>query len=407
MDYNDNINNIQLGLNTLYAAPEFKLASNKKWVSYTDTDGSQYPEKLMYYKNNCSLHGSIVRSIARQYAGTGFEIIDPSTDIVKTKNTEAFLKDINVHNEDANEILAKLAIDLKLYGGYSMIVVWSKDYSRIIAIEHIDFSKLRAATVDEYGNIPGYYYAWNWKTQRAETIFIPTFSEKIASEQNKKYKELKERLDLNDNNLKSLTEFFKSPTTQIIYYKPYESGEFYYPYPDYIGGINAILADILIDQYGVSSLENGLTVDYVVQFIGQYTDADKIKEASAFLKQHANAAKRRRPVIAFAKDKESMMQIDNISGVNEDKSYTKINENSIQKILTAHGITSPLLVGIKTAGQLGGSEELIQAETIFYKNVISPMQNVLAKSFNKILSINNMAEVKINKLTIINENNEI
>ena len=398
---------IELAVNTMYAAPEFKTVSNKKWVAYIDTDGLQYPEKLQYYKNNSALHGALVKNIARQYAGAGLVIADASVDATLVANTNSFLDNINAKGEDANELLGKMAYDFKLYGGFAVAVVWAKDYSKIVSVEHVDFSKLRVGICDAEGNVPGFYYAWSWKSQRPETIFIPAFSEKVASEQNSKYKELKSALDLGNNNLDKMTEFFSAPTTQILYYKPYESGSFYYPYPDYVGGINAILANILIDQYGVSSMENGLTVDYIVKFIGNYDEASKIKEAQAFLKQHANALKKRRPIIAFAKDKDTMMQIDNISGINEDKSYTKINENSISEIVMSHSVTSPLLVGIKTPGQLGGGQELIDAEVIFYKNTIAPGQNTLAKVFNKILKINKLADVKVEKLSVLNVNSEI
>jgi len=154
-------------------------------------------------------------------------------------------------------------------------------------------------------------------------------------------------------------------------------------------------------------MENGLSVDYIVKFIGNYTDDDKRREAQSFINQHTKATKKKRPIIAFAPDKESMMEVDNISGVNEDKNYTKINENAQQEILSGHGVVSPLLVGIKTTGQLGGTSELQDAERLFFKTVIKPGQNVLTKAFNRIMDINGLEELSIQKLTIFDSNAEL
>lgn len=393
---------IDLGVNTMYSAPIFKPVSGKKWIPFIDTDKSQYPEKLIYYKNNSALHGAIVKSVSKQYAGNGFTF-DTSTS--KSNNTFQFLKNINQYNEDANEVLSKIASDLKLFGGFALAIVWSKDYKSITAVEHIDFSKLRSSIVDDNGKVPGYFYSYDWNTQRPKMIYIPAYSEQTAKENAAKYEEIKKEFDLDPSNLDKINEFFEQPTTQIMYVKPYESGSFYYPYPDYVGATNAILTNILTDQYGVNSMENGLSVDFIVKFVGNYSDDQKRIEAQGFINQHARAAKKKRPIIAFAPDKDHMMEVENISGTNEDRNYTKINENAQQEILSAHSITSPLLVGIKTPGSLGGSTELADAETLFYKNVIKPGQNVLTKAFNKIMTINNLEELSIERLRIFDNTN--
>ena len=61
---------------------------------------------------------------------------------------------------------------------------------------------------------------------------------------------------------------------------------------------------------------------------------------------------------------------------------------SIQQILTAHRITSPMLLGIKTEGQLGGRSELIDARILFEHNVIEPIQQEILRQLEGILQIN-------------------
>ena len=72
----------------------------------------------------------------------------------------------------------------------------------------------------------------------------------------------------------------------------------------------------------------------------------------------------------------------------QDGYYQSINDMSVQQILTAHRITSPMLLGIKTEGQLGGRSELIDAKILFNFNVIEPMQQEILRQLEGILQIN-------------------
>jgi hypothetical protein len=56
-----------------------------------------------------------------------------------------------------------------------------------------------------------------------------------------------------------------------------------------------------------------------------------------------------------------------------------------QKILTAHRITSPMILGIKTAGQLGGREEIIDAYLLLVNTVIRPYQQEILSVFEELL----------------------
>ena len=68
--------------------------------------------------------------------------------------------------------------------------------------------------------------------------------------------------------------------------------------------------------------------------------------------------------------------------------YTSVNEMVVQKILTAHKITSPMLLGIKTSGQLGGRTELIDAYTHFLTTVIQPLQQEILDVFTYLFNTN-------------------
>ena len=85
---------------------------------------------------------------------------------------------------------------------------------------------------------------------------------------------------------------------------------------------------------------------------------------------------------------ENAPKIEPIPQNGADGYYTTINDLTVQKILTAHRITSPMLLGIKTEGQLGGRAEMIDAMQLFQHNVIEPLQQDVLKCLEYILSYN-------------------
>jgi len=68
-----------------------------------------------------------------------------------------------------------------------------------------------------------------------------------------------------------------------------------------------------------------------------------------------------------------------------DDYYYNLNEMVMQKILTAHRITSPMILGIKTPGQLGGRDETIDAYLLLLNTVIRPYQQDILAVFEELM----------------------
>jgi hypothetical protein len=65
--------------------------------------------------------------------------------------------------------------------------------------------------------------------------------------------------------------------------------------------------------------------------------------------------------------------------------YSNMAPQIDQTILTAWGISSPMLLGIKTEGQLGGRTEMLDAYNLFLQTRIIPIQEEMLKTFEKLL----------------------
>lgn len=382
-------------LNPKESAPVFTAQRGKDWVPYTTPDGKkQYGDFLLELFNNSALHGAIVRAKIAQTIGNGI-VWDASEGSPEDEALSDFM--LNINDEyDANELLNRITPDLILGNEIALLVTWTSDWSKIGSIKHIETFKLRAAPVDDSGKVPGYYYSWDWSKQRNDKVFLPAFNTKSAADNKAAYKAALER-----GNSEELQKIFLQPTTQVYFYKPYMPGQFYYALPDYVGAIPSIQTDIMSDQYGVAAFQNGLNTDVMVTFFGLRTPEQKTTEAKKFLMMHTGAAKAKKPLIAFADDANQAPKIDNIGGSKEDKLFMTINENTMQKILSGHRVTDPLLVGIKTAGQLGAGEELQNSIEFWNNTVIKPYQLTIEKILNEFTYINELDPISIEPFVFV------
>lgn len=377
--------------------PSFNSVRNKDQVPFVNEDNEQWPDMIIELANNSATHGAIIQAKIDQVSGLGlvWEETEPNAALL-----DAWSKNMNSEGEDINEILWKVTTDLVLHNGYALLVNWSKDWTKIVSIEHLDFSKVRANKVDnDTGKVEFYWYSWDWSKQRTRKDCIPRFNMASAAQNKKAYAEAIEK-----GNNKDLQDVFLKPTTQLLYYKPYTPGQFYYPLPTYNGALAAIKTDILSDGYGLSSFESGLNASMIVTFFGLLTPDAQRKAVKKFQYMH-EGSRGKKTIFHFQPDETKKgLEVNKIDSNKADGVYTSVNENTLQKILTAHRITDAILVGVQTSsGGFDGGERLTAAIDFWNKSVINPMQQEITKTFNKIMSINQFPTISIDPLDLTPE----
>jgi hypothetical protein len=162
----------------------------------------------------------------------------------------------------------------------------------------------------------------------------------------------------------------------------------YYPLPDYNAGLNIIALDAEIDNFHKNNIRNGLAPSLAIT---TFTNADP-EERQILEEQlrqgYAGSDNAGSLMYMDVANKDEAPIITPIPQNGADGYYTTVNDMVLQKILTAHRITSPMLVGIKTEGQLGGRTELLDAYSHFLKTVIQPMQAKILNTFEEIFNVN-------------------
>ena len=326
---------------------------------------NDFPEFLIYLYNNSSIHNTCVNAVVEGVVGEG---------LVCDKEHTAMLDYAN-EDESWNDILKKIALDFKLYGGYALEVIWSKDRSRVSKVYHVDFSWLRAKEKTKTGKIPGYFISDEWAEKYKYGIGGGIYNQ---------YQSAGVNIELPYLSVFNPAKKVEEPK-QIYIYCPYKPGQKYYPLPDYAGALRVIEVDIETDNFHSNNLKNGLTPSLAITtFLN--ADPDQRQEIERMLREQYSGTNNAGSLMYIDVDSpENAPKIEPINSNGTDDYYMNLNDMVQQKILTSHRITSPMILGIKTEGQLGGRQETIDAYLLFTNTVLRPYQQTLTQTIEDIL----------------------
>jgi hypothetical protein len=340
------------------SAPKISEKSGDDWISYGVGDyANLYPQFLIDLYNSSSTHSAIVNATSSMIAGQDILI-----DADETNGQYALLKQF-INNTKFHKVFTKCAFDLKLQGSFAINVVWSKDRTSIANIHHVPVEKLRVGKLNEQGEIENFWISNDWENYRRKEhrpVPVPSFN-------------------MND----------RTNPNGIIYDGLYSAGLDIYHAPDYKSCTNWILTDEMISDYHLSNIANGFAPSFWINFNnGVPTDEERRIIENKIAQKFTGAKNAGKFVLTFSDDKTKEPTLTPISLSQADKQYTVLNELTVQNIMIGHRVTSPMLLGVKTEGQLGGRNELLQAHELYSNTVIKPFQEILLKCFTKLLKVN-------------------
>lgn len=348
-----------------YQSPKFIEKKNKDFVLWGSDN--LYPSFISGLINKSALHSSIFYSKAMMTGGGGINFAMPDSSNIDEKiqsKLDEFSLAVNPQ-ESMWDVTKKLAFDLEMYGGFCLQVIWNKTRDKILEVYHTDISGIRSGKNNDKGQVENYYWSDDWSNINNPKITpIKSF-------------------DLNNKK-----------GTQMIFVKPYMSGVVYYPIPTYESAINYINLDWSISKFHNSAIENGLQPSMVINFpTGYPSDEEMDKIYQNIKKLYGGGDNAGKFILTFSQDKETAPTYTPIQVNDLDKQYDSLENKLTQHIITAHRLTSPMLAGIKSEGQLGGRNEIIEASELFHSNVIRPNQILIENVWNKILKINGFGNI--------------
>jgi len=359
----ENFYSLKAGNFTAIELPKIKEVRGKEWIYYGEDN--MFPQSLIEMYDNSAMHHTAIEAIKDGIYGEGIKLIGDEY--------------VNQKGETINELFEKISLDYSLYNGYALNVIWNKEGSAIAEMYHLPFSDVRSGKMTEDGEVEQYFYSVDWKNTRK---FIPQPYRAFDPTDNK-----------GDN------------ASQIFYVFGYTPGNYVYPLPAYVGGLNDISIDIDIAKFHSSNLSTGLAPSMFIQFRNGVPSPEEQHDIYRQIEQtFAGAENAGRFFLAFSEPGKEL-QVEPIASTN-DAYYIQLEERVTSRILTAHRITSPLLLGIKDAnGFSSNADEIVVAYAHFEGTVIEPKRKKILDNYGYVLRLMGY-NVKIEVLpsTIVNIN---
>ena len=335
-----------------YTSPKITENKNRDWVNYGEDNN--YYQYLIDRYNGSATNNAIINGISEMIYGRGLDATDSN------RKPDEYAQMMSLFSKDC---VRKLAYDLKLMGGAAMQVVYSKDHSKILQVEHFPVETLRAEKCNEDGDIEAYYYMADWtklkpsdKPQR-----IPAFG-------------------------------FSNEGVEILFIKPYRAGFYYYSPVDYQGGLQYAELEEEIANYHINNIQNGLAPSMLINFNNGVPDKEQRDEIErAIYNKFSGSSNAGKFILAFNDSKELAATIEPVQLTDAHQQYQFLSDESMKKVMVSHRIVSPMLVGIKDQTGLGNNAEELQTASVLMDNtVIRPMQVTILDELEKILEYNNI-----------------
>ena len=336
-----------------YTTPKVKEVKNQDFVSYGDDNN--YYQYLIDRYNGSPTNNAAINGISQLIFGKGLD----ATDSNRKPDQYAQMKSLFT-----DDCVMKLVNDLKLLGQCAMQVIYNELHTEILLVEHFPVETLRAERANEDGDILGYYYYHNWTEYRKgdELDRYPAFGTS------------KEGME-------------------ILFVKPYKTGFYYYSPVDYQGGLQYAELEEEISNYHLNNVLNGLSPSMLLNFNNGVPDEEQRELIEQRIyEKFSGTSNAGKFILAFNDDSTQSASIEPVQLSDAHNQYQFLSDESMRKIMVAHRIVSPMLLGIKDNTGFGNNaDELKTASQLMDNTVVRPFQNLLIKSFDQILAYNDIA----------------
>ena len=336
-----------------YTSPEVKEVNGADWIEYGADNN--YFQFLIDRYNGSPTNNAAINGISQAIYGKGLNATDSN------RKPNEYAQMVSLFRKD---VVRRACYDLKLMGQCAIQVIYSKDRSKIVQLEHMPIETLRAEKCDADGNVPAYYYCNDWVNIKKsdKPLRIPAFG-------------------------------MSKESIEIYYIKPYKSGFYYYSPVDYQGGLQYAELEEEVSNYHLNNIMNGLSPSMLINFNnGTPNQQERQLIETKIAQKFSGTSNAGKFILAFNDNKESQAEITPVQLSDAHNQYQFLSEESTKKIMVAHRIVSPMLLGIKDSSGLGNNAEEIKTASLLMDNtVIRPFQELLIDCFDNILAYNDIS----------------
>lgn len=302
---------------------------------------NNYPDYLLDLFNESPKHGAIIKGKANYIFGKGFKDVEQPA---------------NITGESWNRVIKKCILDDEIYGGFYLQIIYNL-LGKVKDVYHLEFHKVRTNKEKSKFFVKDNWSASNTKEKIRE---YPAYDGKYNKEQ----------------------------PTCVLYIKQDNPKSNVYSLPNYFQGLNYIECDIQVSRWMLGNAKDGFSAGKLIQFFNGEPTEEQKGQVEKSLKKKLTGSEGDRITIVFSKSQENPVNIADLGSTMLTKEdFTPVNNLIQQEIFACHQVTSPMLFGIKTEGQLGGRSEIQDAYEIFNNTYVNERQQAHEETFNKLFNL--------------------
>jgi len=315
--------------------PEYKEKKGEGYMQYGQNN--DYPQYLLDLFNKSAKHNAIIRGKVNYIVGNGWA------------GEQAIVQKVN-REETLNDLTKKVALDLELFGGAYIQVIWSVMGGQVAELWHCDYTKIRTNKDNTQ-----FWYKDDWKATRNQekaeiyNAFNPANPQGV----------------------------------QILYVKEYRPGMNVYSLPGYFGALNYIESDVEVSKHVLGNAQTGFSASKLITLPNGEPSPEEKRLVSRQFDNMYTGADGKKYLLAFVNDLTRKPIVDDLGASDLTKEdFGRVDELIQTNIFSGHQITSPDLFGIAVPGQLGNRQQLRDSYEIFNNTYVRYKQMQLEGVFN-------------------------
>jgi len=325
--------------------PEYRERKGQGYIEFGELN--DYPDYLLDLFNKSAKHNAIVKGKVNYITGNGWKSDNPDD-----AAAQRFIDQPNAY-ESLAELTRKVSLDIEIFGGAYLDIVWSVVGGSIASMSHIDYTKVRTST----DNTSFWYKADGWRDRRGKIDTIPAFNPK------------------------------QPEGRQILYIKEYRPGLDAYALPGYLGALNYIESDIEVSKHVLGNAQTGFNASKLITLPNGTPPVEEQRNLDRRFRDTFGGSDGKKFMISFVDNVNQKPLVEDLGASDLTKEdFGRVDTIIQQNIFAGHQITTPTLFGIQEPGQLGTRSQMRDAYEIFKNTYVNDKQQYLEGVFTRLLS---------------------
>jgi hypothetical protein len=324
--------------------PEYREKRGKGYIEFGEKN--DYPNYLLSLYNKSAKHNAIVKGKVNYIIGNGWKSdeVDPIA--------EQFIAQPNQF-ESLNDLTRKVSIDIEIFGGAYLEVIWSVTGGQLTDVLHIDYTKIRSNTDNTQ-----FWYKKDWNERKDELIPMMAFNTKVRQGK------------------------------QILYIKEYRPGLDTYALPGYMGALNYIESDIEVSRHVLGNAQTGFSASKLITLPNGEPSPDEKRNIERRFTDRFSGSDGKKFILSFTTDPARKPIIEDLGASDITKEdFTRVDLIIQNNLFAGHQITSPSLFGIAEPGQLGSRTQIRDSYEIFKNTYVNDKQQFLEAIFTQLATL--------------------